>query len=61
MLGFILIRLMGLMGLLLVVSGYYILWSMPDIEPTEVIKKAQTATVMTLFGNLMLLFYIFKR
>jgi len=61
MLGFILIRLIGIVGILLVVIGYYILWSIPDIELTEVIKKTQAATIMTLIGNLMLIFYLFKR
>lgn len=59
---FILIRIIGLVGVLLVVGGCYLLWSTPlDAGLEEVTRRTRVAILMTLFGNLMVLFYIFKR
>jgi hypothetical protein len=58
---FILIRMVGILGIVLVVGGYYLLWGSTDAEVDEIIRRAKAGILMTLFGNLMIIFYLFKR
>jgi len=47
---------------LLVVGGYYLLWSTSlDAGLEEIIRRTRVAILMILSGSLMVVFYIFKR
>lgn len=59
---FLLIRIIGVLGVLLVVGGYYLLWgTSQDAEFNVIIIRTRTGILMTIFGNVMILFYMFKR
>jgi len=58
---FILIRIIGVTGVGLIIGGYYLLWGSPGAELNEIIKRVKIAVLMVLFGNIMVIFYLFKR
>lgn len=55
------IRLIGITGLLLVLYGYYLFWISPDTEISTVIMRTRIAITVSLLGNIMLVFYLYKR
>ena len=55
------IRLIGITGLLLVLYGYYLFWISPDTEISTVIMRTRIAITVSLLGNIMVVFYLFKR
>jgi hypothetical protein len=55
------IRLIGITGLLLVLYGYYLFWISPDTEISTVIIRTRIAITVSLLGNIMVVFYLFKR
>lgn len=57
----ILIRIIGITGVLLVVGAYYLLWISPDTEMSEVIRRTRYAIVLNLSGGLMVVFYLYRR
>ncbi len=57
----LLIKLTGIIGILLVLVGYYLFWISPDAEMSEVIRRTRYAIVLNLSGGLMVVFYFYKR
>ena len=55
------IRLIGITGLLMVLFGYYLFWISPDTEISTVIIRTRIAITVSLLGNIMVVFYLFKR
>jgi len=55
------IRLIGITGLLMVLYGYYLFWISPDTEISTVIIRTRIAITVSLLGNIMVVFYLFKR
>ncbi|RJQ50947.1 MAG: hypothetical protein C4526_11120 [Nitrospiraceae bacterium] len=55
------IRLTGIIGLALVLCGYYLFWISPDTEISEAITRTRAAIVVNLSGNIMIVYYLFKR
>lgn len=55
------LRLIGITGLLLVLYGYYLFWISPDTEISTVIMRTRIAITVSLLGNIMVVFYLFKR
>ena len=55
------IRLIGITGLLLVLYGYYLFWISPDTEISTVIMRTRIAITVSLLGNIMVVFYLYKR
>ncbi|MBI5056734.1 MAG: hypothetical protein HZB61_08980 [Nitrospirae bacterium] len=57
----IFIKLTGIIGLALVLCGYYLFWISPDTQMGEVIRRTRTAILVNLIGNIMIVFYLYKR
>jgi len=57
----ILIKITGVAGLALVLYGYYLFWISPDTEINVVIFRTRIAILVNLLGNIMIVFYLFKR
>ena len=57
----VLIKLLGVTGLLMVLGGYWLLWISPDAELEEVILRTTIAIVMNLFGAIFVVYYLFKK
>lgn len=57
----LLIKLTGIIGILLVLAGYYLFWISPDTEMSEVIRRTRYAIVFNLSGGLMVVFYLYRR
>lgn len=57
----LLIKLTGIIGILLVLSGYYLFWISPDTEMSEVIRRTRYAMVLNLSGGIMVVYYLYKR
>jgi hypothetical protein len=55
------IRLIGITGLLMVLYGYYLFWISPDTEISTVIIRTRIAITVSLLGNIMVVFYLYKR
>ncbi|MBI4849612.1 MAG: hypothetical protein HY808_13760 [Nitrospirae bacterium] len=55
------IKLSGMIGLALVLCGYYLFWIPPDTQMGEVIIRTRTAILVNLIGNIMIVFYLYKR
>ncbi len=55
------IRLTGIIGLALVLCGYYLFWISPDTEISKVIMRTRIAIIVNLLGNMMVVFYLYKR
>jgi len=55
------IRLIGITGLLMVLYGYFLFWISPDTEISTVIIRTRIAITVSLLGNIMVVFYLFKR
>jgi hypothetical protein len=55
------IRLIGITGLLLVLYGYYLFWISPDTEISTVIMRTRIAITVSLLGNIMVVYYLYKR
>jgi lipid-A-disaccharide synthase-like uncharacterized protein len=58
---FLLFRLIGFVGVVLVLGGYCLFWISPDTEISEVIMRTRIAIIVTLLGNIMVIFYLYKR
>lgn len=58
---FLLFRLIGFVGVVLVLGGYYLFWISPDTEISAVIMRTRIAIIVTLLGNIMVIFYLYKR
>ena len=54
-------KIMGILGILLVLYGYYLLSVSPDIELNEVIKRVRVGILIILIGDIALVFSIAKR
>lgn len=57
----ILIKIIGILGVLLILYGYYLLGVPPDTEFNEVVRRAKGGMAATVTGGIMLLFYIARR
>jgi hypothetical protein len=55
------IRLTGIIGMALVLCGYYLFWISPDAEISSMIMRTRIAIVVNLLGNIMIVFYFYKR
>jgi hypothetical protein len=55
------IRFIGITGLLMVLCGYYLFWISPDTEISTVIIRTRIAITVSLIGNIMVVFYLYKR
>ncbi|RJQ14390.1 MAG: hypothetical protein C4560_12415 [Nitrospiraceae bacterium] len=58
---FLLFRLIGFLGAVLVLAGYYLFWISPDTEIVTVIRRTRAAILVNLIGTLMIIFYLYKR
>lgn len=57
----ILLRIIGITGVLFVMGAYYLLWISPDTELSDVIRRTRYAIVLNLSGGLMVIFYLYRR
>ena len=57
----ILAKIIGILGILLILYGYYLLSVSPDIELNEVIKRVRVGILIILIGDIALVFSIAKR
>ena len=57
----ILAKIIGILGILLILYGYYLLSVSPDIELNEVIKRVRVGILIILIGDIALVFFIAKR
>jgi hypothetical protein len=55
------IRLAGMTGLFLILCGYYLFWITPDTAIQTAIIKTRAAIFVHLLGNIMVVFYLYKR
>lgn len=54
--------MIGLLGLLLVAFGYYLLFNVPlDASPDSLIKRAIAGELLSIAGALLIMLYIFLR
>ena len=58
---FILIRLAGILGVVLILYGYYLLGVPPDAEFNEVVRRAKMGIASTFTGGIMTVFFIARR
>ncbi|KPK31401.1 MAG: hypothetical protein AMK70_12555 [Nitrospira bacterium SG8_35_1] len=58
---YIFIKLIGIAGVLLIMTGYSLLWVFPETELNEVIQRTRVALVLNVFGSVMVLLYLYKR
>ena len=54
-------KIIGILGILLILCGYYLLSVSPDTELEEVIKKVRVGILIILIGDIALVFSIAKR
>ena len=54
-------KTIGILGILLILCGYYLLSVSPDIELNEVIKRVRVGILIILIGDIALVFAIAKR
>ena len=54
-------KIIGILGILLILYGYYLLSVSPDIELNEVIKRVRVGILIILIGDIALVFAIAKR
>ena len=54
-------KIIGILGILLILCGYYLLSVSPDTELEEVIKKVRVGILVILIGDIALVFAIAKR
>lgn len=54
-------KLILIAGIILIFSGYCLLWISPDAELEEVIFRTRAAVVMNLFGAIFVVYYLYKR
>lgn len=57
----IFVKLTGLTGLVLILFAYYLFWVSPDMEINMVISRTRAAILFSILGNIMVMFYLFKR
>jgi hypothetical protein len=57
----ILIKAAGVVGILIILYAYYLFWIPEGIELQEVIIRTRIAIILNLVGNLMVVFYLYKR
>jgi len=58
---YFLFRLIGFFGIVLVLCGYYLFWISPDVQIGEAIRRTRIAIFLNLIGNIMVIFYLYKR
>ena len=58
---YIFIKLIGIVGVLLIMTGYYLLWVFPEAELNVVIQRTRVALFLNVFGGIMVLLYLYKR
>ena len=46
---------------LLIMTGYSLLWVFPETELNEVIQRTRVALFLNVFGSIMVLLYLYKR
>jgi len=51
----------GVLGMMLILGGYYLLWISPGTEPVEVILRTRIAIVMNLSGAVLFIYYLYKK
>ncbi len=54
-------NIVGFLGILLILVGYYLLLVPVDADLYEVILRTRFAIMMNLFGCIMALYYLYKR
>ncbi|MBI5195454.1 MAG: hypothetical protein HZA10_03930 [Nitrospirae bacterium] len=57
----ILATITGVLGVFLIIYGYYQLSVPPDTEFNEVVVRARVGMFSTIFGGVMVLYYIVRR
>ncbi|MBI5740909.1 MAG: hypothetical protein HZA16_09320 [Nitrospirae bacterium] len=58
---YFLLRFAGFLGMLLVLCAYYLFWISPDAQIDEAIGRTRIAVFLNLMGNVMIIFYFYKR
>ncbi len=54
-------KIIGILGIALVLYGYYLLSVSPDTELEEVVKRVRVGILIILLGDIALVFFIAKR
>lgn len=54
-------KLIGIAGIICILTGYYLLWVPVETDLGEVIVRTRLAIMINLFGSIMVLFYLYKR
>ena len=55
------IKLAGMTGLFLILCGYCLFWISPDTAIQAAIIRTRVAILVHLLGNIMIVFYLYKR
>lgn len=58
---YILIRIIGAAGIILVLFGYYMLWIPPEAPLNEVITRTKAGILLNIFGVILFLYYMYKK
>jgi len=61
MVNYVLMKLTGITGVMLLAGTYYLLWIDPQTELEDVIMRTRTAMFTGMLGSAMCIFYVCKR
>ena len=55
-------RIIGITGLVMVIAAYLLLWTtIPDAAVSQIVIRVRAAVAMTLFGNVMIAYSLYRR
>ncbi len=57
----LLIKATGVVGILLVLNAYILLWISPDTLIAEVMIRTRVAIIINITGSLMVIYYLYKK